>query len=193
MRKTLPIFLALVALLVCQASLRAQSLAEVAKAEEARRKTVKAPAKVYTNDDLKGGGNAGGTPAPPATATPPPAAASQPGAKPADPTAKPDQQKPVVPDETKTEKYWKDRVAAIQQTLSRNKVLLDALQSRLNALNTDFVNIDDPGQRAVIQENIKTAQAEAERVKQDTEKQTKAAADIQEEARKAGVPPGWLR
>jgi hypothetical protein len=32
-----------------------------------------------------------------------------------------------------------------------------------------------------------------ERVKQDIVDATRAIADIEEEARKAGVPPGWLR
>jgi hypothetical protein len=32
-----------------------------------------------------------------------------------------------------------------------------------------------------------------ERVKKEITEHTKALADLQEEARKAGVPPGWLR
>jgi hypothetical protein len=180
MRNIQPFLIGCLALATLSADVRAQSLADVAKAEEARRKTVKVTSKTYTNDDLKGGGSETGAPAP---ETPPPAEA----------VAKPDQQKPVAPDQTKTEKYWKDRVAAIQQQLARNKVLLDALLSRVNALNADFVTTDDPAQRAVIQGNITTAQAETQRVQRDTEKQTKAAADLQDEARKANVPPGWLR
>ena len=38
--------------LALQAGVSAQSLADVAKAEEARRKTIKPGAKVYTNEDL---------------------------------------------------------------------------------------------------------------------------------------------
>ena len=37
------------------------------------------------------------------------------------------------------------------------------------------------------------ATGEMQRVQQDIEKQTKAAADLGEEARKAGVPSGWIR
>jgi hypothetical protein len=72
-------------------------------------------------------------------------------------------------------------------------VLLDALQSRVNALNTDFVNADDPAQRSVIEGNRRTTLAEMESVKADIEKQNQEIVSIQEEARKAGVPPGWLR
>jgi len=34
---------------------------------------------------------------------------------------------------------------------------------------------------------------ELERLKKEIQQQTKAIADIEEEARRAGVPPGWLR
>ena len=168
--------------LVLQAGLLAQSLADVAKAEEARRKTVKGTAKVYTNDNL---GSAPETPLAPAQ----PAATGT--AKPTDAAAKPEEAKTVDP--TKTEKYWKDRAASLQQSLSRNKLLLDALQSQANGLNAEFVNTDDPGQRELMRVRIQKVTGELQRVQQDVDKQTKAAADLLEDARKAGVPPGWVR
>jgi hypothetical protein len=182
------LFAGLVALMTCSVVLAGQGLADVAKAEEARRKTVKTKAKVYTNDDLKTG-DATSEPAPTqAPAAPAPAAA----AKPADATAKPDAAA-KEDDPKKTEKYWRDRIKAAEQGVARGKVLLDALQSRVNALTTDFTNTDDPAQRAVVAQNRQTALGEMERVKADIEKQTKEIANIQEEARKANVPPGWLR
>ena len=69
----------------------------------------------------------------------------------------------------------------------------EALQSRINALTTDFTSRDDPAQRAVIATDRQKALAELDRVKNDITKQTKAIADIQEEARKSNIPPGWLR
>ena len=45
--------------LLCPAPVGAQSLADVARAEEARRKALKAPVKVYTNEDLGKGGEVG--------------------------------------------------------------------------------------------------------------------------------------
>jgi hypothetical protein len=185
MRHQYILLLVLAGLMAFPTAIRAQSLADVARAEEARRKTVKVPAKVYTNDDLTGGGGSGAAPVQvqPAATT----------AKPADPTAKPETPNPADPGPTKDEKYWRGRVTAVQQALTRNKVMLDALQSRVNALNTDFANTDDPAQRAIVEENRKTAVAEMERTKKDVESQTGELAKIQEEARKANVPPGWLR
>ena len=169
--------------LALQTGLSAQSLADVAKAEEARRKSVKGAGKVYTNDDLGRGAMA-----PPA---PSQSAASSGATKPADAAAKPEDKKAVDP--TKTEKYWRDRAQTIQQSLSRNKLLLDALQSQANGLNAEFMNTDDPGQRELIRARIERVTGELQRVQQDIEKQTKASADLLEEGRKAGVPAGWLR
>jgi len=171
------------------ASAMPQSLAEVARMEEARRKTVRGTAKVYTNDDLVHVRDESATPAPAAAPVPVPAATS---AAPPAPATKPAVATDATPD-AKDEKYWRSRVAAAQQSISRNKVLLSALEARVNGLNTDFVNMDDPFQRNVIQENLKTTMAELERVKQDIANGTKALTAIDDEARKANVPPGWLR
>jgi len=69
----------------------------------------------------------------------------------------------------------------------------DSLQTRINSLTTDFINRDDPAQRAKLETDRKAALAELERVKKDMTDQTKAIAAIEEEARRAGVPAGWLR
>jgi hypothetical protein len=167
--------------LVLQAGVSAQSLADVAKAEEARRRTVKAGTKVYTNDDL------GRTPATsPAPSQPAPATT-----KPGESAAKPAEEKSIDP--TKTQAYWKEKATTLQQSLVRNKLLLEALQSQVNGLNAEFMNTDDPGQRGLLQARIQRAAGELQRVQQDIEKQTKAAADLQEEARRAGAPAGWVR
>jgi hypothetical protein len=177
-----------------QAGLSAQSLADVATAEAARRKTVKSAGKVYTNEDL--GSTPATSPAPDsapagASASAQSATADKTAGKPANAAAKPEEKKPVDP--TKTEKYWKDRASTIQQSLSRNKLLLEALQTQVNGMNAEFMNTDDPGQRDLLQARLQRSTGELQRVQQDIDKQTKAAADLQEEARKSGVPAGWVR
>jgi hypothetical protein len=72
-------------------------------------------------------------------------------------------------------------------------VFLEALQSRVNALSADFVNRDDPYQRAKIGEDRQKALAEIDRVTREIEATKKSIDTIEEDARKAGVPPGWLR
>ena len=158
-----------------------QSLADVAAAAEAaRRKAAAGPVKTYTNDDLSGTSSTGAAPAAVAPA------------KSADAPAKKDEAKAPV-DEKKTEKYWKDRASSLESSLARNKILLDALQSQVNGLNAEYLSKDDPGQRALLEKKIQTASSEMQRVQQEIEKQKQSQGELQDEARKAGVPSGWIR
>lgn len=175
-----------------------QSLADVARAEEARRKATPKAAKVYTNNDLQPDSRSRQTqPAGPAGAPTQPSASGPPagpssGAAPSAPapTADPSESASSA---AKDEKYWRTRITQARERLQRSRLFLEALQSRINALSTDFVNRDDPAQRTVIANDRDTALAELDRVKKEIDDLTKAIADIEEEARRAGVPPGWLR
>jgi hypothetical protein len=170
-----------------------QGLADVARKEEARRKTVKATGKIYTNGDLRA------EPWREPMVVPPPA---QEPTAPAPTTPEPSTTVPKVDlpagkaepmSPAKDEAYWRARVTAAREAVERSRIFADALQSRINALTTDFVNRDDPAQRAQLDLEKQRALAELERVRKEIADQTKAISDIEEEARKAGVPPGWLR
>jgi hypothetical protein len=80
-----------------------------------------------------------------------------------------------------------------RSALQRAEIFAEALQSRVNALSTDFVARDDPAQRATIGAERQKALAELDRVKQEIQQHTKTIATIQDEARRAGVPAGWVR
>jgi len=169
----------------------AQSLADVARREEERRKTIAQPAKVYTNKDLAA------APAAPSVPSTPPAAPAADNAKAAKPAEAPaEKSKDAAADAkepVKDKAYWSGRLKALQDQLDRNRTYVDALQSRINALTADFVNRDDPAQRSVIERDRQKSIAELERLKRTIQDDQKALADFTEEARRAGVPPGWLR
>jgi len=176
------------AICVSVLSASAQSLGEVARLEAARRKAVKAPVQVVTNDNLKNvppagppaaPGEAGAQPTPPAAGAAPAEAAPE---KPAE-----------APDPTKDPEYWRKRIADARQARDRNSFLMEAVQSRINALTTDFYARDDPYQRAQIELERQRSLAELDRMKKDQVELEKKIADIEEEARRANVPPGWLR
>jgi hypothetical protein len=177
-------------------SLRAQSLAEVARAQAEREKNIK-PGKVYTNADLKpvpppsadSAALSASTPAKADGAASPTADAKPTDAKVAD--AKPSNAKPE--DHQKSEKYWSKRMRDSREQLEHDRVLADALQSHLSALTTDFVNRDDPAQRAQIGVARQKAITELEKLRQAIEADTNAIATLEEEARREGIPPGWLR
>ena len=185
-----------VALLAAALPLMAQSLADVARAEEARRVAVKGRVKVYTNDTLRGadGGEAPAAPtAQPAPEKPGTAATSTAGAAPKAPPAQGAKPAPSAAEGAKDEKYWRDRLASARDALQRSQTFAEALQSQINALYTEFVNMSDPAQRAVIEQKRLAAIAEQDRVKADIAKQAKALAAIDDEGRRANVPAGWLR
>ena len=92
-----------------------------------------------------------------------------------------------------TKGTWRGKLEGARTALTRAQLFQDALQSRINALSTDFVNRDDPAQRAVIAADRQKALAELDRVKQEIAQNQKAIVAIQEEGRRAGAPAGWLR
>ena len=184
-------FVSLVTLFVGVVPSSAQSLADAAKKAEERRKSKPAPKKVYTNKDLPGADAQQPDPARDEAADKDKAAA-QPAQKPKDEKdAKDAQDKDKGP--VKDQAYWAGRKKALQDQLERDQTYAEGLQSRVNALSTDFVNRDDPAQRGVIARDRQKATAELTRLKQQILDDKKALADLEEEARRAGVPPGWLR
>jgi hypothetical protein len=174
----------LVAALLLAVPAAGQSLGELAKKEQARKKATPTAKKTYTNDDLKQ------VPPPSGTPTKPEDAAKPADAKPSSPE-KVDATKPAEP--AKDEAYWRGRITGAREDVRRNESFKDALQSRINGLTADFTARDDPYQRAKIADDRQKALAELARVSEDIEKGKKLIGDIEEEARRAGVPAGWLR
>lgn len=178
----------LLLILTAAGTARAQSLADVARKEEERRKTVPETGKVYTNKDLTA--PSGGAAQPPAEKAPKAADA----AKNADKSAKDAKDKDAKDKEPpKDQAYWAGRLKALQDQLLRDQNYADAMQTRINSLTADFVNRDDPAQRAVLERDRQKSIAELARLNKSVQDTKKALADLQEEARRAGVPPGWLR
>jgi hypothetical protein len=170
----------------------AQSLADVARASSATRKDKPKGAKVYTNDNLKTDITQSTPVAPGATpdASPVPdsaPAASEAAATPGGPVTDARDQR------SKDETVWRERITSARAALERSTSFATALQSQINGLTVDFINRDDPAQRAQIEQQRLKAVAELERTQREIEGNRKAITAIEEEARKAGVPAGWLR
>lgn len=199
-------------LFACVATVSAQSLGDLARQEEERRKTITTASEVYTNESLRPEGGPAGTFADPSSESPQAEAGADAetdaeadtesdaltpadGEPAPDPDADPEN---GSPEEGRagtglTEAEWRQRVADARQAQSRARVLADALQSRINVLAADFVNRDDPAQRDVVAADRERALAELARVTDDIEQHQQTVIDIQEEARRAGVPAGWVR
>jgi len=167
-----------------------QSLADVARKEEERRKEVKQPSKVFTNKDL---GEVPPAPAPPSADAGKGSAdqATKDADKQKDKDKDKDKDKNNEP--AKDQAYWAGRKNQLAAQLDRDQTYADALQTRINSLWADFTARDDPAQRAVLERDRQKSIAELDRLKKTIANDKKALADLDEEARRAGVPPGWLR
>ena len=162
------------------AARQSPTLAELAAKEKQRRQALTARAVVITEEDLPR------VPAPALPSTAPPAA-------PKAQTPSVESASSALTNDSKDEAWWRQRIALARDDLRRSEVLADALQTRLNVLATDIASRDDPHQRARLADDRQKAQAELDRLKTVVERQKQKIGDIEEEARRAGVPPGWLR
>ena len=126
-------------------SLQAQALGDIARKEAQRRESLGGgESKVYTNKDLGSGSLAAPRPPEPATTDSVADADDADG----DETETPEgSQQPAG---ERDQSYWAGRMKDLETTLQRNLTYVEALQSRINALTVDFVNRDDPAQRAAI-------------------------------------------
>lgn len=170
-------------------------LADAARREAARRQAARtASIPVYTNQDLdrlptRSTPVVPALPAPQATTVTtagvggetPEAAARVKGAEGGAPAA------------ARGEEYWRTRITAARSSLSRAQMFAEALQTRINALSADFVNRDDPAQRQQIFEQRQAALDEMTKVQAEIAAFRQEIATIEDEARRAGVPAGWLR
>ena len=170
------------------------SLATIAREESERRKTTKEAKKVITAKDLPESAQR------PATASPSQGSGESAAQAPAegagaasDPTAKPGQKADVpAADGANGETYWRNRMTVARENLKRTQVIYDALQARLGGLTADYNQSDLFERNKYLDARQNTAE-ESERIKREIEQLKKQIADTEEEARKAGVPPGWLR
>ena len=91
------------------------------------------------------------------------------------------------------ETWWRARIIAARAAVERDQVLASALQARINALQADVVNWDDPAWQAKLRTDLQRALAELERMQRQIAEDRQMISVIQDEARRLDVPPGWIR
>lgn len=160
-----------------------QSLADVARNTEAARNASagRPRAKVYTNKDLSAVDHV-----PPAPTAP---KSSRTASEAARPASSDGQRLPDV----KSEAYWRDRMRPLRERLDNARAMADGTKRRAETLMRSAdrcfmigVVCADYTESLRLTEEHKTLVAEVARAQQDV-------AALEEEARRAGVPPGWLR
>jgi hypothetical protein len=158
-------------------SASAQGLADVAKKEEARRKEIKKPAKVYTDADVEKYAPAPGAQAAAATVTN------------LDANGKPLGLDAAAKGLPTDEAGWRARIQNARDGIDRNRLLLSALeqQGRAAARRAGTPEGDEPA------DDGSARAAEVKRLKAEMDAFRATLANAEEDARQAGVPPGWVR
>ena len=151
------------------------SLADMSRREAVRRQLSVKPSRVYTVVGIPDETPPDVTPPVAGEKIPAPAAA------------------PAKPEAAHDEAWWRDRMTAARDARERDQVLSDAVQSRINALTSDFINRDDPAQKQQIASQRLRALEELDRLKKQIVEDDKAIAAIIDDARQKNIPPGWIR
>lgn len=186
--KITPIIWSLVGIVLFSGVAHAQSLADIARKEEERRKAIKAPGKLYTNEDLLKYPVSAPPAADPAKQEPAQAAdASKTGGA---ASASPG---PEVPTVEKGEAYWRKLVTDARDRVTRSKTYLDVLTERVRGLNQTFYSSENAEERSTVWAQRSKLVDELERLKKDIADQEKDVTKVEEDAKKANVPAGWIR
>ena len=97
-------------------------------------------------------------------------------------------------DPTQTEEYWRARKEETDQQLQDAQARVQELQSEINSLTTAFyAESDGVAQRPLIESERIERIKELEQAKQDLENARQQSEGLEDEARKAGALPGWVR
>jgi hypothetical protein len=168
-----------IACLALAASSPAQGLGDAAKKEKTRRAESSTPAKTYTDEDLEG--------LPPIANVSEDAIPAPPAATPARRTAGATSSKSASRGEG--EAVWRGRVNGARARVEKARAAYEKAKSMYLVPGYEYV---DERNRPVIR-SAEELQKLTARAKAELEAAERDLADLLERARRAGVPPGWLR
>ena len=81
----------------------------------------------------------------------------------------------------------------LQTRQDRFRLQAAALQNRVDGLTNDFDSTWDRFRRGTLESEREKVRTERDLVRADTAATSKQIFDLEEEARRSNVPPGWLR
>lgn len=94
----------------------------------------------------------------------------------------------------RTKEDWQKMINEAKQSVNKWEMKTRELQSELNKLTNDYYAWDDVAYReGVIKPNMDKTAKELENAKAELEKAKERILELEEEARKSGALPGWLR
>ncbi len=94
----------------------------------------------------------------------------------------------------RTKEDWQKMIKEAKENLAKWESKVKELQSELNKLTNDYYSWDDVAYReGVIKQNMDRVTRDLEKAKEELEKAKELIPELEEEARKSGALPGWLR
>jgi hypothetical protein len=205
--------------LLAPALVGAQDLGEAAEKEKARRR---GGAKAYSNEDLdKGKPSPSPSPSPtaapaatqpapsgpaasrrtrfkvPTTPSPPPAGGTSSGAAEPPPSSEPSESEAGEREPAKNEAYWRGQREARQNAIRGAEERIKAIQARMAELSSDLnpqaADVMDPDRLRKRDIELREKADELVQAREALAAARANLANLDEEARRAGVPPGWVR
>ncbi len=105
--------------------------------------------------------------------------------------AEPQKPEKIPPEQTK--EYWQKLKIDLETKINELKVKISNEQSEINRLNTEYLIVDLPLEKAALKKEIDKL---TEMLRVDNISLNSLQADydaLPEKARRAGIPPGWIR
>jgi hypothetical protein len=96
-------------------------------------------------------------------------------------------------DPRQTEKYWRDLKKKIEDNIKKNEATIKKMRSELSATQARFYATSELGEHIKLKNKIDQLFNSIKNYERGLETLKKELEDLEEKARKAGVPPGWLR
>lgn len=194
-------------LFVGSTTMFAQSVDRIIRQERARQARTVASGKVYTNLDLeqfKAPVTSQATDADTPDASDPSAKSKESGKTTTEPKAatEPSAENPKADSAKKSSeaaapvrdmKYWRQQASDARTKIQSLENKSDVLQLRLNDLNNKFQREQDVPQREAYQTDIQKTLLEVDETKSQLEAARRDLEDVERQARRENVPPGWIR
>ena len=95
--------------------------------------------------------------------------------------------------EPRDETWWRLRLADMRSAIERGGRESVALESEIARLDLQAVTRDDPAQQSALRTQAADARAELEKRRVNVASARRDLEELLEQARRANVPPGWLR
>lgn len=116
---------------------------------------------------------------------------TEPGTKPA---GEPSPRKEKSPkSQAEEEKIFKEQKAALEEKWNKAKELVSLYITKMNSLWQEFYSLDDMTSREKIQIEINDTNLKLEKAREDEAKAKEELDKFITQARKKGIPPGWLK